>query len=380
MPFTPTPLVLIAGLARLPALAMAERFRAVPGTAVVDTPGEATHGCVSCAMREDLLPLLVRLARQADVDRIVVRLDETLEPEPVCVAIRSAMVDDEPMTDLVRIEAVVTVVDDATWLDDATGDVSVAERGLPVDPDDDRTLAQVAVAQVEFADVLVCAGRPADTWTAARTVAVHDRIAPGTPRLPFDGLTPAAVLAAVPPGARRGEPSDPHEALLRGQPPLDADCGVAIVLFTDHRPFHPGRLYDAVDVLLDGVVRARGRVWVASRPDAALWVESAGGGLGIAHAGEWLAADDGPSWDDVSAERRALASLRWHPRFGDRAQELVIVVHRAAPGEIQAALSRALLTDRELAAGPQAWARYDDPFGDWHHEPSNASGGVEGSR
>lgn len=380
MSSTPTPLVLVSGLARLPALAMAERFRTVSGTAVVDTPGEVTHGCVSCAMREDLLPLLARLARQADVDRIVVRLDETLEPEPVCVAIRAAMVDHRPMTDLVRIEAVVTTVDDATWLDDATGDVSVAERCLSADPDDDRTLAQIAVAQVEFADVLVYAGQPADTWTAARAVAVYERVAPGTLRLPLDGLTPAAVLAAVPPGARRGEPSDPHEGLLRGQPPLDADCGVAIALFTDHRPFHPGRLYDAVDVLLDGVVRARGRVWVASRPDAALWVDSAGGGLGIRYAGGWLAADDGPNWDDVSAERRALAALRWHPRFGDRAQELMIVVHRAAPAEIHAALSRALLTDRELAAGPQAWACYEDPFGDWQHEPSNATGGVEGSR
>jgi hypothetical protein len=106
-----------------------------------------------------------------------------------------------------------------------------------------------------------------------------------------------------------------------------------------------------------------------AEPDVALWVQSAGGGLGIGHAGPWLAAPSGPAWEDVSPERRTMASLRWDPDFGDRAQELVIVTDQAAPDEVDAALRGALLTDEEMAAGLETWRTYPDPFGEWHEEP-----------
>lgn len=144
------------------------------------------------------------------------------------------------------------------------------------------------------------------------------------------------------------------------------DCGVGLLSFTAPRPFHPKRLHEAIDVLLDGVVRTRGRAWVASQPDVAFWIESAGGGLGIGHAGPWLDSPDGPEWTDVSPERRTLASLRWDPVWGDRAQEIVVVTDEATPEEVEAALRGALLTDDEMS---EDWSSYDDPFGDWHEEP-----------
>ncbi|MDV6014611.1 cobalamin biosynthesis protein CobW [Haloechinothrix sp. LS1_15] len=330
---------------------------------------ELAHGCVSCTLREDLLTLLYTLSARPDVSRIVVRLDEGIEPEPVCYAIEHVLVNDHPVSERVWIEGVLSTVELSSWLADATGDELLADRHLGAGPDDERTLAQVLTAQAEFADVLVQTGRAPDAWTAVRTGAVLDRLAPGVPRIALDGLDGAAAAAAVPRDARRGELADMHGPVLRGQPPLDSDSGVATVLFTDPRPFHPERLHEAIDVLLDGVVRTRGRAWVASQPDVALWVESAGGGLGVGHAGGWIAAEDGPGWDEVGAERRAMASLRWHPRFGDRAQELVIITHRAAPEEITDALTGALLTDDEIAAGPEVWASYPDPFGSWHTDP-----------
>ncbi|RBM22593.1 cobalamin biosynthesis protein CobW [Prauserella sp. PE36] len=387
------PLVLISGLSSGPVAHLAERFRATGrGTAVVHydlrnigagivhrrlqagprdqlVTLELDHGCVSCTLRHDLLPLLRRLAATPAVERIVVRLDESMEPERVCWELHHVLVGDRPVVEDVDVEAVVTVVDAASWLADATGDDTLEERGLRGAPDDERTLAQVALAQVEFADVLVFAGSAPDAWTAAKTGAVLERVAPSVPLLELSGVDIAGLLAAVPEHARRGEPADPHGALLSGEPPLHADCGVSVLTFTAQRPFHPQRLHEAIDLLLDGVVRTRGRAWVASQPDVAFWVESAGGGLGIGHAGPWLDSTDGPAWEDVSAERRTLASLRWDPVWGDRAQELVIVTHLAEPGEIEAALRAALLTDAELAEGRQAWARYPDPFGSWHEEP-----------
>ncbi|WP_328610145.1 GTP-binding protein [Amycolatopsis sp. NBC_00345] len=387
------PLVLVSGLAPEPNDELAELLRRDrPGVAVVHhdlrqigagvvrrrirlgprdelTALELAHGCVNCTLREDLLPLLRRLARMPEVNRIVVRLDEAMEPEPVSWAIQHVLVGDRPVSDDVEVEAVFAVVDCATWLADATGDELLAERALQGSPEDERTVAQVALAQAEFADVLVLAGAAEDAWSAAKSAAVLDRVAPSVPRVELSRTDVAALFAAVPADARCGEVGDMHGALLRGQPPLHPDCGIELLAFTAQRPFHPERLHDAIDLLLDGVIRTRGRAWVASQPDVAFWIESAGGGLGIGHAGPWLASPGGPDWAEVSPERRTLASLRWDPVHGDRAQELVVVTDQAAPGEIEHALRGALLTDEELAAGEAAWRDYPDPFGEWHEDP-----------
>ena len=141
----------------------------------------------------------------------------------------------------------------------------------------------------------------------------------------------------------------------------------------ERRPFHPERLHAAFDVLLEGTIRLRGRLWVATQPDVALWVESAGGGLQIGHAGPWLAVGDAAAWTDAGPDRRAGAALRWDERFGDREQQLVVLAHEADPDVLLAALRGALLTDDELDAGPPAWRRWDDPFGSWHADPCEAA-------
>ncbi|WP_243653684.1 ribosome hibernation factor-recruiting GTPase MRF [Pseudonocardia endophytica] len=331
---------------------------------------ELAHGCVSCTIREDVLPTVTRLAGR--VRRIVLHLDPALEPEAVCWALGAvaATPGGPTVTDLVSLRGVVTVVEPVRWLDDATGDDTLPERGLSTVPDDERTVAQVAVGQAEFADVLVTVPAAPDAWELARANAVLDRLAPLAPRIRLTGLEPADVFSpALPAGARRGVPGGVHDPLLRGAPPLESDAGVRTLVFAARRPFHPERLHDALDHLLDGVVRSRGRIWLATRPDAVLWLESAGGGLRIAQAGEWLAERDAAAWDAVDDDRRALASLAWHPRWGDRAQDVVVLCHRAVPSEIEDALRSALLTDDELALGRASWADLPDPFGHVHDEP-----------
>ncbi|HEX6347572.1 ribosome hibernation factor-recruiting GTPase MRF [Umezawaea sp.] len=304
---------------------------------------DLAHGCVSCTLREDLVPLLTSLAGST----VVLRLDPALEPEAVCIALPA---------DAVHVLSVVSVIDRETWLADATGEVGLAERGLGAADDDERTVAQVVVGHAEFADALVLVGEPGDV----RTVAVLDRVAPLAPRQELSSLDVTALLAAP-----ENRPYDAFGPLLRGLP-LEPDGSVGTVHFTDRRPFHPERLHEALDVLLDGVVRTRGRLWVASRPDMALWLESAGGGLRIGDAGPWLAAVD--DWSDVEPERRARASLEWDPYYGDRAQDLVVIVHEASTAEIEATLRAALLTDDELAGGLVC---SDDPFA--HHPREEAS-------
>lgn len=334
---------------------------------------ELAHGCVSCTIREDVLPTLVQLA--GTVSRVVLHLDPRLEPEPVCWALGSVLFepdDAEPclITDLVDLRGVVTVIDPDSWLEDATGDATLPERGLSTLPEDERTVAQLAVGQAEFADVIVTTrALQGDDVADRRTAAVLDRLAPTAPRLLPSRGDHRLFCDAVSDESRRGVPGGVHDPLLRGTPPLDAADGVRTLLFSARRPFHPDRLHEAVDSLLDGVVRARGRIWLATRPDAVLWLESAGGGMRIGHAGDWLDGADEQAWAEAGDQRRAMAALAWHPRWGDRAQDLVVLCHDADPDEIDAVLRDALLSDAEVAAGEATWAGLPDPFGWAHDEP-----------
>lgn len=371
-----TPVVLVAGQAG--AGDVTDRLALAPGTLTVShrfdgqvvlrtvsTPGavneaalEVANGCVSCTVRDDLLVLLRRLHRRGDARRIVVGLLPWLEPEPVCWAIENVAVRvgpgyvDGPAARDVCVDAVVTYVDAANWLPNALGDDEL---------DDGRTVAQVVVGQAEFADALVLTEPDAKTLAVLRRLAPNARITVGAARVD-------QALAHLEPSAPRGRSRQPHDPLLTGQPPLHAEGDVGLLEFSARRPFHPQRLHAALDLLLDGVVRTRGRLWLASRPDDVMWLESAGGGLIFTYAGKWLAAMDSSRLAHVDAQRRALAALAWDDRFGDRHASLTILVCGAAGAEVTDALRGALLTDAELTR-PHEWAGYPDPFGDWHEDP-----------
>jgi G3E family GTPase len=375
-----TPVVLVAGqgdtdaatgalLRRPGTLVVEHRFdgHVVRRTTVMLQHGELTtaedalqlaHGCASCTIRNDLLVLLRKLHRRENVDRIVVHLAPWLEPEPICWAINYTRVrvgpgyPDGPAARDVAIAGVVTCGDSADWLAQALGDDE-----LP----DGRTVAQVVVGQSEFADVVVITHPEAATLAVLRRLAPRAQITDRADRV-------ERALARLDDGSRRGRSDHPHRPLLAGLPLLEPDGRVRIVEFYARRPSRPERLHAAVDLLLDGVVRTRGRLWLANKHDQVMWLESAGGGLRVASAGKWLAAMTASEVADVDPERRALADLMWEYRLGDRHTSMVVLVCGAEPAEILDALNGALLTDDEVAS-PQNWERYDDPFGDWHQDP-----------
>jgi G3E family GTPase len=326
---------------------------------------ELAHGCLSCTIRNDLLFVLRKLHRRGGVDRIVVHLAPWLEPEPICVAINHVRVrvgpgyPDGPAGMDVAIAGVVTCVDSQAWLARALG-----EDELP----DGRTVAQVVVCQAEFADLLVLNRPDPVTLAVMRRLAPRARITVGLDRVEM-------ALANLEADSRRGRSDQPHQWLLAGLPPLGAEGAVKIIEFNARRPFHPGRLHAAVDLLLTGVVRARGRLWLANRPDQVMWLESAGGGMRVASAGKWLAAMTAAEAAGVDAERRIFAELQWEYRFGDRHTAMTVLVCGADPADILDALNGALLTDEEMAA-PREWSRYQDPFGDWHEDPCDEIPGV----
>ncbi|WP_240777624.1 CobW family GTP-binding protein [Nonomuraea basaltis] len=302
------------------------------------------HGCVTCTVREDLLPQLIRLAPTATL--LIADLWDSVEPRSVAEA-----VDCEQARDLLRLTGVLTALDAGVMPEDITRGERLAEVGKPAAAGDQRYLAEVLARQIEYPTALVLHGGDEGDRELSRAVLAH--LAPLTQVHPITALPPVTGAALC--TAELAERVEPATAQL----PCDAQTDEIITMvWRERRPLHPGRLFEAVDELVTESVRSRGRFWLAGRPDRMLAWDAVAGIVSVEDAGPWLAALPEAAWDLVSPARRLAASLDWDPERGDRVQHLVFTGPDLDTGRLSGLLDACLLTEREQRAG----ARLDDPF------------------
>ncbi|BCL17203.1 CobW family GTP-binding protein [Micromonospora sagamiensis] len=328
------------------------------------------HGCVSCTLREDVLPTLARLARTQPDRDLVLMLPEVVEPEAVAVACAHCLVDGTPITDLLHVDSYVTVVHAEHLLDGLATTDDLRARHIHAADDDNRSLADVIVRQIEYADTLVLWGRSGEgAYDTSRLSVLLSRMTPwATQVLVDDDVVDATALSRRLRGTGRHRP-ETLGVLVRGLEGYTLgvhephpDCGVVSVVFRARRPFHPGRLHDVLEDVNAEMVRSRGHLWLASQPETVIAWDFAGGGLGLGSLGRWLVALPDPHWAEAPANRRLAAALDWDPYYGDRHQHLVFIGLDLDPAELHRTLAGCLLTDAELADGEEGWRGYHDPF------------------
>ncbi|HEX4725933.1 MAG TPA: GTP-binding protein [Pseudonocardiaceae bacterium] len=108
--------------------------------------------------------------------------------------------------------------------------------------------------------------------TTSRTTVVLDRLAPSTPRARIESADATALLASIPIKAPCGRGNDPHGQIPPGQPLAGPRLWLRHHRIQRPPPISPKRLHVAIGELLDGVVRTRGRIWVATQPHTTLWL------------------------------------------------------------------------------------------------------------
>lgn len=179
-----------------------------------------------------------------------------------------------------------------------------------------------------------------------------------TPRLrPLSPLAQAALAGFDVEAAAAAQ--HPACALL----PAEADAhGVTTLVWSRRRPFHPERLYAALEDLTCAAARSRGRFWLADKPDTLFHWDAAGGALCVESAGPWLASLPDAAWEMVPPVRRAAAALDWDAEHGDRCQHLVFTSPGLDRDGLERLLESCLLTDAEYAAGRDAWQRLPHAF------------------
>jgi len=304
---------------------------------------DLVHTCASCTLREDLVPLLLRMAAEGAHDLCVVESWDGVEPRLVAETIAAE--------GALTLAAVVAVVDAELLVEDLTCDDDLRARGLDIARDDERTVSEVLVRQVEYPTAIVLHG--AEDGDAARAL--------------LEQLNPAAVVLPAgsgPAGLASGR-FDTRAAHARVNPAWAqygerAEGSVRTVTWTRQRPLHPQRLADALEEVLSGTVRGRGRFWLASQPDNLLVWDSQGDLLMVENGGPWLASLPDAAMDLVADARRASALLDWAPGVGDRRQHLAFTGIGLDADRLVSLLDACLVVDGEDDQGLQS-----DPFSEF---------------
>ena len=333
---------------------------------------EFSNGCICCTLREDLLAEVARLARENRFDYLLIESTGISEPMPVAETFTFRDDAGASLSALARLDTLVTVVDAFNFLRDWGCEDLLGDRGQSLGEDDTRTVAELLVEQIEFADVLVVNKTdlvsPADRERLAR---ILGRLNPGARII-------ETVEGTVPPGDILGTGRFDFDAAalapgwlaaLRGDEVPETDTyGIGSFVYRARRPFHPRRFWDALQREWPGVLRSKGTFWLASRMTfSGDWSQA---GATARHGGGaiWWAAVPRPEWPEDD-DTRAWIDEVWAEPHGDRRQELVLIGIGLDEPRLRGILDACLLTDAEMAA-PADWPALPDPFPDWAEPPS----------
>ncbi|ANT63450.1 4-hydroxytetrahydrobiopterin dehydratase (plasmid) [Salipiger sp. CCB-MM3] len=337
---------------------------------------EMSNGCICCTLRDDLLLEVRRLADEGRFDYLLIEGTGIAEPLPVAATFDFRDEFGESLSDIARLDTMVTVVDTVNLLKDYSSHDFIRDRGESLGDEDDRTLVDLLVDQIEFADVVVLnkvSDAGPERVDAARKIVVslnpdaqivetdYGKVA--SDRIMGTGLFDFDKAHLHPMWAKELYGFADHV-------PETEEYGVSSFVYRARRPFHPQKIHDVLNGDLPGVIRAKGHFWIATRPDWLAEYSLAGALSSVKPMGMWWATVPQERWPD---HPQAVAYLKqhWREPFGDRRQELVFIGSGMDKAAICAALDAALVGD-EVSFAPHQWQDLPDPFPGWRRAPQAA--------
>ncbi|MDF9775966.1 zinc metallochaperone GTPase ZigA [Pseudomonas baetica] len=334
---------------------------------------EMSNGCICCTLREDLLEEVSQLARDGRFDYLLIESTGISEPLPVAETFTFRDENGQSLNDIARLDTMVTVVDGMNFLLDYQAAESLASRGETLGEEDERSITDLLIEQVEFADVILLSKIDLiSSHEREELIAILERLNARAEIIPMAmGEIPLNKIlntgrfdfekAAQAPGWLQE---------LRGEHvPETEEYGIASSAYRARRPFHPQRFFNFIDGSWDNgkLLRSKGFFWLASKHmDAGSWSQ-AGGMMRYGFAGRWWHFVPKNQWPQ-DAESTAGIMKNWTADSGDCRQELVFIGQNIDFTQLAAELDACLLTDEEMALGVEGWRLLADPFGPWYEE------------
>lgn len=331
---------------------------------------EMSNGCICCTLREDLLLEVGKLAREGRFDYLVVESTGISEPLPVAETFTFADAAGKSLSEIARLDTLVTVVDGVNFLEDYENAIDLVETEESLGDEDERCVTDLLIEQVEFCDVLLISKTDLiDEARLGQLTAVLRSLNPEAKILPIKEGHVALehVLNTGRFSFERAQRAPGWLRELRGEHvPESEEYGIGSFVYHARRPFHPQRFHDFLSApgRSGRLLRSKGFFWLASRPRWAGQWSQAGGIARHGGAGMFWKALPEDQWPQ-DEEFRSNLMAQWVEPFGDMRQELVFIGQGLDEQQIRKGLDRCLLDDEEMVLGLEGWQRFADPFPAW---------------
>ena len=331
---------------------------------------EMSNGCICCTLREDLLEEVTKLAQEGRFDYLVIESTGISEPLPVAETFTFADEDGVSLSDVADLDTMVTVVDGVNFLKDYDEAKYLQDTGESLGEEDERSVADLLVDQVEFADVILISKTDlASSSDIERLTAILKTLNTDVKIVPIcEGQVDIEqVLNTGLFNFERAQQAPGWLKEMRGEHvPETEEYGIASFTYEARRPFHPEKFHQ----FLHGtdqygkLIRSKGYFWLASRPEFAGQWSQAGGIARYGFAGMFWKAIPEKNWP---TDKEYLASIEksWVEPFGDMRQELVFIGQNMDQKGMIEALDSCLLSEDDVLRGKAYWATLQDPFPAW---------------
>jgi G3E family GTPase len=334
---------------------------------------EMSNGCICCTLREDLLQEVSRLAREGRFDVLLIESTGISEPLPVAETFTFADEDGFSLGELARLDTMVTVVDGVNFLHDYQTARSLKDAGEHLGDDDARSITDLLVEQVEFADILLISKTDLmstqDLHALKGILRGLNREAQIIPvsngEVPVERILRTGLFSF-----ERAQQAPGWLKELRGEhTPETEEYGIVSFAYQARRPFHPDRFYALLSGLgqFGQLIRSKGYFWLATRPWYAGQWSQAGGLARHGLAGFFWKALPEERWPQDPEYRQTIME-KWQEPFGDMRQELVFIGRDLDQSGLVAALDACLLSEDEVLRGKAWWLTLADPFPVWESQ------------
>jgi G3E family GTPase len=333
-----------------------------------ETLVEMSNGCICCTLRDDLLKEVRHLSEEGRFDYLLIESTGISEPLPVAATFDFRDEQGQSLSDVARLDTMVTVVDAVNLLQDFSSHDFLTDRGEALGDGDDRSLVSLLTEQIEFADVVILnkvtdAG-PERADSARKII----RALNGDAKIIETDHSDVAAEAILDTGLFDFDTAHEHPMWAKelygfaNHTPEDEEYGIDTFAYHARAPFDPQKLLEVLNGDLPGVIRAKGHFWIATRPDWAAEFSLAGALSSVKPLGRWWASvpeQHLPEHPQAQAE----IARNWVEPWGDRRQELVFIGTGFDREALCARLNAALVDAGDFV--PEAWAKLPDPFPNW---------------
>jgi len=334
-----------------------------------ETLVEMSNGCICCTLRDDLLDEVRRLAAESRFDYLLIESTGISEPLPVAATFDFRDENGQSLSDVARLDTMVTVVDAVNLLEDFSSHDFLHDRGETLGDEDDRTLVHLLTDQIEFADVVILnkvSDAGPERSDAARKII---RSLNADARIIATDHSDVKAAAILDTGLFDFERAHEHPMWAKElygfaeHTPETEEYGVASFVYRARLPFIPEKILAVLNGALPGVIRAKGHFWIATRPGWVAEFSLAGALSSIKPLGTWWASVPKDRWPDHDSAR-AYMQQHWQEPWGDRRQELVFIGAGIDWPALKARLD-ACLVPATATSGPDSLPDYPDPFPVW---------------